>query len=110
MNGELVALSKGDIMKASHKIEAITFDVGGTLIQPWPSVGHVYAEVALKHGFRGLRPEILNHKFGQAWKALKQFNHGRDEWAALVDQTFSGIGGEPPSKTFFPELYERFTD
>ena len=30
-------------------IQAVTFDVGGTLIRPWPSVGHVYAEVAARH-------------------------------------------------------------
>jgi len=31
-------------------IRAISFDVGGTLIRPWPSVGHVYAEVAAQQG------------------------------------------------------------
>jgi putative hydrolase of the HAD superfamily len=97
-------------MKTKPKIEAITFDVGGTLIKPWPSVGHVYAEVAAQHGLKQLSPELLNGKFGAAWKRLKSFNHGRDEWAALVDQTFEGIGPEPPSQTFFPQLYERFSE
>ena len=41
-------------------IRAVTFDVGGTLIEPWPSVGHVYAEVAAQHGWAGLSIEALN--------------------------------------------------
>jgi len=30
-------------------IRAVTFDVGGTLIECCPSVGHIYAEVAGRH-------------------------------------------------------------
>ena len=30
-------------MSPLEEIKAVTFDVGGTLIRPWPSVGHVYA-------------------------------------------------------------------
>jgi putative hydrolase of the HAD superfamily len=97
-------------MTASPKIEAITFDVGGTLIKPWPSVGDVYAEIAARHGLEKLSPEVLNRKFGAAWRAMKGFNHGRDEWAALVDQTFAGMIDELPSQTFFPEIYDRFSD
>ena len=33
--------------RTSPSIRAVTFDVGGTLIQVWPSVGHVYADVAV---------------------------------------------------------------
>jgi putative hydrolase of the HAD superfamily len=91
-------------------IQAVTFDVGGTLIKPWPSVGHVYAEVAARHGLEQVPPEALNRQFGAAWRALKGFNHGREEWAALVDQTFAGLSVEPPSQTFFPELYDRFRE
>ncbi|MDB6123923.1 MAG: REG-2-like, superfamily [Pedosphaera sp.] len=97
-------------MTRISKLEAITFDVGGTLIKPWPSVGHVYAEIAARHGIKKASPEMLNRKFGAAWQAMKSFNHGREEWAALVDQTFAGLGDEPPSQTFFPELYDRFSE
>jgi putative hydrolase of the HAD superfamily len=89
-------------------IRAITFDAGGTLIQPWPSVGHVYAEVAARHGFAHLSAEKLDRQFAAAWRKLKNFNHTREEWAALVDQAFAGAPGPPPSRTFFPELYDRF--
>jgi putative hydrolase of the HAD superfamily len=89
-------------------VQAVTFDVGGTLIQPWPSVGHVYAEVAARHGFTHLSAEKLERQFAAAWRKLINFNHTREEWAALVDHVFTGAPGPPPSRTFFPELYERF--
>src|SRR5579871_719054 len=87
-------------------VQAITFDVGGTLIQPRPSVGHVYAEVAARHGLKHHTPETLNRRFANAWKKLKDFHHKREEWATLVAETF----GETPGKTeaFFPELYDEF--
>jgi phosphoglycolate phosphatase-like HAD superfamily hydrolase len=47
-------------------IQAVTFDVGGTLIDPWPSVGHVYAAVAAEHGLTGVDPESLNVRFAAA--------------------------------------------
>ena len=85
------------------EIKAVTFDVGGTLIEPWPSVGHVYADVAQSHGYH-FAPEELNARFRTAWKAKKNFQHSRDDWAALVRATF----GTPECDKFFPELYERF--
>jgi putative hydrolase of the HAD superfamily len=91
-----------------NKIQAVTFDVGGTLIEPWPSVGHIYAEVAERNGATGLSPEVLNHRFGVAWSKLKDFNHTRAQWAELVDEVFDGLTARPPSQTFFPELYARF--
>ena len=89
-------------------IQAITFDVGGTLIEVWPSVGHVYAEVAARHGVNGLSPSVLNRRFAAAWRAASQFRHSRSDWAKLVDATFRGLTDQPPSQTFFAELYDRF--
>ena len=91
-------------------IEAITFDVGGTLITPWPSVGHVYAEVAAAYGHAGLEPNLLNQRFAAAWKAAKDFRHTRVQWAELVDTTFSGLTKQVPSATFFKQLYDRFAE
>ena len=89
-------------------IRAVTFDVGGTLIEVWPSVGHVYAEVAARHGVNGLSPQLLNHRFAAAWHAAGSFNHSRCGWAQLVDATFRGLTERPPSQTFFGDLYARF--
>jgi putative hydrolase of the HAD superfamily len=89
-------------------IQAVTFDVGGTLIEVWPSVGNVYAEVAAQHGVDRLSASLLNRRFAAAWRAAGGFNHSRRGWAQLVDATFRGLTERPPSQTFFDELYARF--
>ncbi len=91
-------------------IRAITFDVGGTLIQPWPSVGHVYAEVAADHGLTEVDPTTLNRRFAAAWSTRGEFEHSHQGWAGLVDATFAGLVDRKPSASFFPKLYERFAD
>src|SRR5215467_13821924 len=91
------------------RIQAVTFDVGGTLIEPWPSVGHVYAAEAARHGLSGLAVEVLNRQFGQAWSGLQNFKYTRQEWALIVDAAFRGLTQELPSRTFFPALYARFS-
>src|SRR5436305_14139793 len=90
------------------QIKAITFDVGGTLIEPWPSVGHVYAEVASRHELNGISPESLNRKFAAAWRTQKNFKHTHSEWAELVKVTFQGLIASPPTKEMFADLYARF--
>jgi putative hydrolase of the HAD superfamily len=90
-------------------IRAVTFDVGGTLIEVWPCVGHVYAEVAARNGIKGLSPTSLNRRFAAAWRAAKRFGYSRSDWAALVDATFLGLTERPPSRTFFAELYDHFS-
>jgi putative hydrolase of the HAD superfamily len=88
-------------------LRAVTFDVGGTLIKPWPSVGHVYAAVAARHGVRVPAP-TLNRQFVAAWKTRKDFRHRMSDWSDLVDQTFAGLVEVPPSASFFPEIYDQF--
>jgi putative hydrolase of the HAD superfamily len=88
-------------------IHAITFDVGGTLIEPWPSVGDIYARVAAAHGLN-VPAELLNGRFHSAWQAQQTFNYTRSEWAQLVDDIFTGLTPALPSETFFPELYSTF--
>jgi putative hydrolase of the HAD superfamily len=89
-------------------IRAVTFDVGGTLIEVSPSVGQVYAEVAARHGVNGLSASLLNRRFVAAWRAARHFSHSRSGWARLVDATFRGLTDRPPTETFFGELYDRF--
>src|SRR5205085_10179024 len=95
---------------AGRTIRAITFDVGGTLIEPWPSVGNIYAEVAGQSGSPGLSAALLDQRFSCAWRDLKDFRHTREQWAALVDATFGDLIEPPPSWTFFRKLYRRFAE
>src|SRR6185436_14027056 len=87
-------------------IGGVTFDVGGTLIQPWPSVGHVYSRVAERHGYQNLPAAELNRRFSSAWAAKGTFSHSRREWQKLVNETFRGL--IPASEELFEDLYKRF--
>ena len=89
-------------------IRAVTFDVGGTLIEPWPSVGHAYTEVAARFGIEDVAPEGLNRAFASAWRARRGFDYSRAAWQELVNQTFAGLWPEPLSQTCFEAIYERF--
>jgi dihydrofolate synthase/folylpolyglutamate synthase len=89
-------------------IRAVTFDVGGTLIEPWPSVGHVYARVAERAGFH-VSPEILNEQFATAWKKRQHFGYSLSDWQDLVHQTFAGLVPASAVTAFFSELYHEFT-
>lgn len=57
---------------------------------------------------KGVSPEELNRRFSMAWRQLKNFNHSREEWAALVEKTFGGPDKKPAGEAFFADLYERF--
>jgi putative hydrolase of the HAD superfamily len=89
-------------------IRAVSLDMGGTLIDPWPSVGHAYAEVARRHGVTNLSADELDRRFAMAWQAHSGFDYTRAGWAAVVDATFAGLTPEPPSRTFFDEIWGRF--
>jgi putative hydrolase of the HAD superfamily len=90
------------------QIRAVTFDVGGTLIEPWPSVGHVYAEVAARHGLKAFSPEQLNARFKDAWRSRERFDYTRQDWAELMDEVFGSPVATAAEGSFFAELYERF--
>lgn len=95
-------------MQSLNDIQAVTFDVGGTLIHPFPSVGHIYAEVAARHGWKDARPETLNTQFALAWRNRRPFDHTRKAWSRLVDETFRYWLKPGESVPFFDDLYARF--
>jgi len=91
-------------------IRAVTFDVGGTLIEPWPSVGQIYVEVAARFGLGNVAPEALNRQFAAAWKTRRPFDYSRPAWQKLVTRTFAGLLPEPLSSACFAAIYEQFGD
>lgn len=95
--------------EAVTHIRAVTFDVGGTLIAPWPSVGHVYAEVGAQHGLNNFSAAQLNERFKAAWRARRVFEHSRREWAELVHEVFE-LPPTPATNRFFDDLYQRFAE
>lgn len=99
---------KHETMLRPAAIRAVAFDVGGTLIQPWPSVGHVYAEVASQFSAQAQDPARLNRRFAAAWRArTEQFDYSITAWAGLVAETFAGSPLAADGR-FFAALYERF--
>lgn len=94
--------------KPFANIQAVSFDVGGTLITPWPSVGHVYAEVALAGGMEQIPARLLNDNFARAWANKRTFDYSRADWSDLVDRTFAGLTKQKPAAGLFDALYRRF--
>jgi putative hydrolase of the HAD superfamily len=95
-------------MQPLKSVRAVTFDVGGTLLEPWPSVGHVYADVAAQFGIPRVGVEELNQRFASAWKERRGFDYTRPAWRNLVNRTFAGLGPESPSLACFDAIYQRF--
>lgn len=90
-------------------IRAVTFDVGGTLIEPWPSVGHVYAATAAAGGFGSLDPQTLNRRFNDAWRQRSPgFAFTKAAWARLVAETLLDLGPAAHSPELFEAIWTAF--
>lgn len=105
---ETPGLAEAHAVHSGQRIEAVTFDVGGTLIEPWPTVGHIYAEVAARFGLRA-EPARLNRQFAVAWRAKRGFDYSRAAWLDLVERSFAGVA-EPLPEGYFAAVYERFAE
>ena len=86
-------------------MEAVSFDAGGTLIEPWPNVGEVYASVARGFGI-DCSAARLNAQFTNAWTTRNGFNYSRAEWHDVVRDSFLGVSDVTPE--LFDAIYERF--
>jgi len=92
------------------QIKAITFDAGGTLLEPWPSVGAIYGVVAREFGVADISEEALNEAFGQAWKSKRNFDYSLRAWRSLVEEVFAPLGEKSLAPGFFEALYQRFAE
>ena len=93
------------LSKSAREILAVTFDAGGTLIEPWPNVGAVYAAVARDFGLE-CEPYRLTAQFKDAWTSRTGFRYTRDEWAEVVRHSFAGMTEVSPE--LFDAIYRRF--
>ena len=96
--------------------KAVFFDAGGTLLHPFPSVGEIYRDVALRYHCR-VGAETLQRLFQDAWlrrDGLSDLVSHADEkiekkwWHSLVREIFDQVGGVPDFEDFFEDLYEIF--
>ena len=87
-------------------VRAVFFDVGGTLIEPWPSVGAIYAAVARRHGLTGTA-EQMERAFRESWAALKRpgLTVSRKKW--WRELVFRTLGQE--NEECFAELFDLFS-
>ena len=86
-------------------IRAVFFDVGGTLIHPWPSVGAVYARVGEKFDIHA-SAEAMEQAFRSAWRECKRgalTTSDKEWWRALVHRAVPGARAG-----YFEALYEEF--
>jgi putative hydrolase of the HAD superfamily len=86
-------------------VRALFFDVGGTLMRPYPSVGAVYAAIASFYGITTSADET-ERAFRESWAALKRPGltvSRKDWWRELVFRTLGQA-----NQACFDELYETF--
>ena len=86
-------------------VRALFFDVGGTLLHPWPSVGTIYASVINRHGVT-TTAEAMESAFRESWSALKRPGltvSCKDWWREVV---FHTLGQK--NEVCFEELFEIF--
>ncbi len=92
----------------SYRVQAVTFDVGGTLIQPWPSVGEIYVEVAEQCGIGNLDAQLVERQFCRAWAEKEDFQHNQQDWLELLVQSFRNVLTRSQCIELFPAVFARF--
>lgn len=92
------------------RIRAVTFDVGGTLLTPWPSVGEVYSEGIRQLGLPTLDPGLIEARFQSAWSSQSSFDYSRSAWATLVRRVLTDLVPVDSMSRVFDRLWIRFAE
>jgi len=102
-------------------LHAVFFDVGGTLLEVSPSVGHVYAEACRRRG-AAVEPLRLQRAFDEAWMTLSaaipsgtdRYSHlpgGEEEWwdrvSALAFDRCGVAGAQRPDPSELRAVFAR---
>lgn len=98
-------------------IQVITFDVGGTLLFPHPSVGEVYAAAMSRYRLARTAAAV-DAAFALAWENAQRLpripadpNWEKNWWREIVRQVVIRLDGDPASLDFdalFEELWVAF--
>ncbi|MDG0964860.1 MAG: HAD-IA family hydrolase [Opitutales bacterium] len=97
-----------------NPIRVLTVDAAGTLVQPWPSVGAVYAKTARKHGIE-INDKQVDKRFyevlGQAQKNNKiTLGEEKDFWREVVTLTFKPFAKGQNIDAIFENLWDLFAE
>jgi putative hydrolase of the HAD superfamily len=102
-------------------IEFVFLDAGGTLIDPYPSVGAVYARVGQAFGLDA-DEAALNAAFAAVWRdaraaeGARMMTFGRDEpathafWRGLVFEVLDTVGFTGDREGCFRGFFDAFAD
>lgn len=94
-------------------IRAVFFDAGNTLLRPFPSVGHIYAKTARRHGVR-LSTAWVEERFQAAWRDRHSPHHLKSDradkswWRALVQRVMAERFAGKGFHRYFEDLYDLF--
>jgi len=96
-------------------VTAVFLDAGGTLFAPRPSVGHVYARVARRHGCR-VSSGWVEERFRTVWarrnrgSLLKNTTEEGEKrwWFRIVRDVFGTRFPPRRFSLYFDDLYDRF--
>jgi len=92
------------------RIAGVTLDAGGTLLEPCPSVGAVYADTLHQAGLATLSAADLDEGFRRAWSERGAFDHSREAWAHLVSRVLEGRLAPERMGVAFDRLWTRFME
>lgn len=94
-------------------LKAVFFDAGNTLLRPHPSVGHIYAKTAHRHGVR-LTSAWVEERFQAAWRDRHSSRHLKSDhadkawWRDMVHRVMGSHFSEIKFRRYFEDLYHRF--
>jgi putative hydrolase of the HAD superfamily len=99
-----------------EKYKAVFFDVGGTLLRVYPSVGDVYVAHARPFGFAG-DPAEVDRQFLREWRRSGGIEslggHGGERaekgfWRDVVFKVFAPFGGVRDFDAYFERVFDAF--
>lgn len=108
-------------MTDERRPHTIFFDVGGTLLRAFPSVGEIYVELAARHGIAG-EPREVERRAKRSFFERKTreredpaatphtatMDLARDFWREVVRDAFGSASDSPRFEAFFDEAFAEF--
>jgi putative hydrolase of the HAD superfamily len=98
-----------------EKVRTLTFDAGGTLLYPWPSVGEIYAERMRVHGM-DVNSDDVEAGFQRAMKKLDNEPRSgpqvsdREWWRRVVQLTIEEMPQPDSFDDLFDDLWHTFAE